>query len=228
MSTLACNTPRFVSSFSEGIPILFMLLTSFSMSGQINIDYQGNAQLQTPSEEQIDFNVRLHAFVDSCMKAPNHLTRYSEQKHTCSAHEEVDIAGLAMEEARHQFIVQNIEVYKQLFIGAEQSMTIVDICENGGFEDDFLYYEGLVSTFTNGSDACEPYNLNGPSVFVPATLPTARRLEIVSSGTDPLVGINRTRFGNKALRLNHRYGHQETCNGDLGVDRILRKFIVTN
>jgi hypothetical protein len=207
--------------------ILFIMLAYIPMFGQNSMDQHGNAKPQSLSKDQIEFNERLDAFVDSCMKDQKLKDQYSEQRHTCIANKEVDITSLAMEEARHQFIVQNIEEYKQLFISAAQSMTSMDICENGGFEDDFLYYEGFVSTFSFGSDSCSPYNSGDPSFFIPATLPTSNRLEIVTSGTDSLVGINRTKFGNKALRINNRYGHNQNCVFHGGVDRITRKFIVT-
>ena len=208
--------------------ILFMMLAYIPMSGQNMIDQHGNAKPQSLSKEQIEFNERLDAFVDSYIKDQKLMDQYSEQRHTCSANKEVDIISLAMEEARHQFIVQNIEEYKQLFMGAEQSVTIMDICENGGFEDDFLYYEGFTSTYEFGSDSCSPHDSSGPSVFVPATLPTTDRFEIVTTGPDPLVGIDQTRFGNKALRINNRYGHSTDCEGNYGIDKLTKKFVVTS
>jgi hypothetical protein len=133
-----------------------------------------------------------------------------------------------MEEARNQFIIQNLAKYKQLIISAEQSMTIMEICDNGEFEQDFLYYEGFTSTYEFGSDSCSPYTSSGPSVFIPATLPTTNRFEIVTSGVDPLVGINRTKFGDKALRINNHYGHSQNCSFNRGVDKITKKFEVTS
>jgi hypothetical protein len=208
--------------------LLFMMLVYIPMFGQNKMDQHGSAQLESLSDEQTEFNVRLQAFVDSCMKDQKLMDRYSGKRHTCSSHDEVDIAGLAMEEARHQFIIQNLEEYKQLFISAEQSMTIMDICDNGGFEQDFLYYEGFTSTYSFGSDSCSPQTNFGPSVFIPAILPTTSRFEIVTSGVDPLVGINRTKFGDKALRINNRYGHgSDLCFPARGIDKITKTFEVT-
>jgi len=204
------------------------MLAYIPMFGQKKMDQHGNAKPQSLSKDQIEFNERLDAFVDSCMKDQKRMDRYSEQSHTCRSHDEVDIVGLAMEEARHQFIVQNLEEYKQRFISAAQSMTVMDICDNGGFEQDFLYYAGFTSTYEFGSDSCSLHDSFGPSVFVPATLPTTNRFEIVTSGADPLVGIVRTKFGDKALRINNRTGHVTTCNGDNGVDKITKKFEVTS
>jgi hypothetical protein len=42
------------------------------------------------------------------------------------------------------------------------------------------------------------------------------------------VGINRTKFGDKALRINSQYGHNQTCWWSGGIDRITRKFVVTS
>jgi hypothetical protein len=207
--------------------ILFMMLAYIPMFGQNIMNQHGNAKTQSLSKEQIEFNERLDAFVDSYMKDQKIMDRYSQQRHTCSAHKEVDTASLVMKEARHQFIVQNLEEYKLLFMSAEQSMTVMDICDNGGFEDDFLYYEGFTSIYSFGSDSCSPHTSFGPSVFIPATLPTTDRFEIVTSGIDPLVGISRTKFGDKALRINNRYGHAITCDGDRGVDKITKTFEVT-
>ena len=219
---------RLVSKIKWRLAVLFMVLTSFSMFGQNNNDSQGNAHLQVNSEEKIEFNVRLDAFVDSCLKDDNHLSHYTEQRHTYLEHEEGDILSLARAEAKCLFIQQNLEEYKHLFIASSRSMTLPDVCDNGGFEQDFLHYEGFVSEFTYGSDTCSPHNSMGPSFFIPATLPTSNRFEIVTSGIDPLVGINQTKFGDKALRINNRYGHIDSCDGDWGIDKITKKFIVTS
>jgi hypothetical protein len=185
-----------LSSLKWPMVVIFMVLTSFPMFGQkiinppekaanarhgqhestaikkeTHLTVSGNNQLQTLTGAQIEFNVRQQAFVDSCMNDQNHLTQYSAQSHTCSADKEVDIASLALEGARNQFVYENLEEYKQLFISAEQSMTIMDICDNGGFEQDFLYYEGFTSIFVNGSDSCSPQTNLGPFVFIPAALP---------------------------------------------------------
>lgn len=248
--TLNPNWPRLVSSRKWRMAILFMMMAYFPMFGQKTIDPQENAakdkqaqhestatlkapptgshHLQTNSEAQKAFNVRLQEYVDSCMNDPIRLTRFAEQKHTCSAHEPLDIESLAKEEARNEFIIQNLEVYKHLFISSSRNVTLPEVCDNGGFEQDFMYYEGFTSTYEFGSDSCSPYNSMGPSVFIPATLPTTNRFEIVTSGVDPLVGINRTKFGDKALRINNRYGHLSNCEGNYGVDRITKTFEVTS
>ena len=98
------------------------------------------------------------------------------------------------------------------------------VCDNGGFESNFQYYKGYVSTYTNGSTTCTPNATWGS----PVTLPVTKRLEIVTSGTDPLVGINMTKFGSKAARINNRYGHGvDQCYGNFGIDKLTKKFKVT-
>ncbi|MBK6355156.1 MAG: hypothetical protein IPF46_17670 [Saprospiraceae bacterium] len=57
--------------------------------------------------------------------------------------------------------------------------------------------------------------------------PVFHRFSIVSSGTDSLVGIPMTKFGNKALRLNHPYGHNDDCTTDFDVNKIVKRFKVT-
>ena len=74
------------------------------------------------------------------------------------------------------------------------------ICDNGGFEQDFLYYIGSTTTYSSGGDNCVALGPDMlPVTYNPATIPSFRRFEIVTSGIDPLVGISRTKFGNKAL-----------------------------
>jgi hypothetical protein len=97
------------------------------------------------------------------------------------------------------------------------------ICDNGGFENDFLYYKGYISTYTSGSNTCTP-NVPG---WTPVTVPVTNRLEIMSSGIDPLIGIQKVKFGNKSLRINNRYGHLQQCEGNYGIDRVTKRFKVT-
>ena len=208
---------------------LFMVLTACPMFGQRILDAQMNAEPQTGIEAQMAFLARIQAQVDSCMTDPSFKDRYAGRKNTGDVYKRWGGTSLAMEEARNHFFLQNLEEYRNSFNSTSRHMTLPDVCDNGGFEQDFLYYEGFTSTFTYGSDSCTPYDSSGPSVFVPATLPTTNRFEIVTSGTDPLVGINRTKFGDKALRINNRYGHtSDRCAGSRGVDKMTKKFEVTS
>ncbi len=102
------------------------------------------------------------------------------------------------------------------------------ICDNGGFEQDFLYYIGSTTTYSSGGDNCVALGPDMlPVTYNPATIPSFRRFEIVTSGIDPLVGISRTKFGNKALLLNNRYGHTAICSPLRDVNKISKRFKVT-
>ncbi|MBK6354646.1 MAG: T9SS type A sorting domain-containing protein [Saprospiraceae bacterium] len=101
------------------------------------------------------------------------------------------------------------------------------ICDNGGFEDGFDYYFGEVTSFQTGSDNCTPSFGGQPATWVSSSLPGFHRFSIVSSGTDSLVSIPMTKFGNKALRLNHPYGHNDDCTTDFDVNKIVKRFKVT-
>ncbi len=108
-----------------------------------------------------------------------------------------------------------------------QSDTLV--CDNGGFEDGFTYYYGSFSSFGSGSDYCNPTAGGNASVFTLTSLPSFRRFEIVSSGTDDLVGISKTKFGSKAAKINSKYGHDNInlCNGLFDINRLIKRFKVT-
>ena len=107
------------------------------------------------------------------------------------------------------------------------------ICDNGGFEDDFQYYEGERTTYFNGSDSCSLVDAaNNPVVWEDVlTLPSAKEFEIVTTGIDPLVGFDMVKFGNKALKLNNQYGHTlpngYSCAGSRGVNKLTKRFKVT-
>jgi hypothetical protein len=149
--------------------------------------------------------------------------------HTCDKHHvvtEEEIKATAAEAEKHAFIQANMDEYMKLYFPQTSNRSVTAdtfICDNGGFENDFLFYKGYVSTFTSGSNTCTP-NVSG---WTPATLPVTNRLEIMTSGTDPLIGIQKVKFGNKSLRINNRYGHDDQCDGDYGIDRVTKRFKVT-
>lgn len=78
--------------------------------------------------------------------------------------------------------------------------------------------------FLKGSNSCIPVVSGVPTVFTSTSLPSSRRFEIVSSGTDNLVGINQTKFGSKAARINYKYGHDGSmsCNGSQDVNKLTK------
>jgi len=143
--------------------------------------------------------------------------------------ENEDMMSMYESELRTQYIQNNMQAYMDAYFGenyASPSSTI-SVCDNGGFEDDFLNYEGFVGTFSKGSDNCNP-NINGqPISWLPVTMPLTNRFQIMSSGIDPLINVQRVKFGDKSLRINNRTGHINACAGDQGIDRIIKTFEVT-
>jgi hypothetical protein len=118
-------------------------------------------------------------------------------------------------------------IYPEIPKLAAQTDTM--ICDNGGFEDDFDYYFGKAGLWLKSNNDCIPLDQNSQAItWNTLTLPEFRRFEITTSGLDTLVGINRTKFGSKALLLNNRYGHISTiCDGHADVDKLIKRFKVT-
>jgi hypothetical protein len=77
------------------------------------------------------------------------------------------------------------------------------ICDNGGFESNFQYYFGEECSYDMGSSTCSPSYYSNPVNWISKSLPSFRRFEIVTTGVDTLTGINRTKFGSKALLINN-------------------------
>ena len=175
----------------------------------------------------------------------NHITRYLSDDaniakakalygHTCDKNHivtEEEIKANAAEAEKHVFIRANMVEYMKLYFPQTSNRSVLTdtfICDNGGFENNFLYYRGYSSTFTNGSNTCVPYLGSTPSVFVPATLPTTREFEIVTTGTDGITGLSKVKFGSKSLKLNDPYSHVDgLCEGDYGVNKLVKRFKVT-
>lgn len=142
-------------------------------------------------------------------------------------HGEIDIELMLKEQAQQEFKRANLERYKKIYFPDAASVTTYpEICDNGGFEDGFLHYEGFISTYTSGSNSCSPISSGSPITYLPTTLPLTNRFEIVTTGTDPLIGIDQVKFGSKALRINNKYGHASNCNGNFGIDKLKKEFIV--
>jgi hypothetical protein len=100
------------------------------------------------------------------------------------------------------------------------------ICDNGGFEDGFSNWNGYHTRYFSGGNLCIPSKNDTPSTWIFDSLPEFRRFEIVSSGIDPLVGIQKTKFGNKSLKINNQYGHLADCQGSGDANKITKTFIV--
>jgi hypothetical protein len=108
------------------------------------------------------------------------------------------------------------------------------ICDNGGFEDDFLYYRGYYGTFRFGSNTCTPLDPNSsPIVYTEAsTLPLFNRFEIVPQSTDILTGYETVLFGDYSLRLNsprtHLTNTNNRCSFLADVNKLTKRFKVTD
>jgi hypothetical protein len=101
------------------------------------------------------------------------------------------------------------------------------VCDNGGFEQDFLYYKFFLTSYHIGSNDCNPTNFINSVTWSNWPAPNPYRFEIVNSGVDQLVGINKTKFGEKALLLNNRYGYYTPCFHDREINKMRKRFKVT-
>lgn len=105
------------------------------------------------------------------------------------------------------------------------------ICDNGGFENEFLYYKGFFAFFDSVGTECQAYSGSTPITWGSIGQPIFRRFEITTNGIDTLTGLNRTKFGSKALLLNNRYGHNissgDPCIPGSDVNMIRKRFKVT-
>ncbi|HHH53502.1 MAG TPA: hypothetical protein ENK91_07570, partial [Bacteroidetes bacterium] len=179
----------------------------------MNFGIQANAQQNTSLQKQV-FEKQMNAYITTQLKEKvQNLKQHPQMFENFDEYTAEDFESLAREELKNEYIRHNMKEYLNTYFSDSQAMVNTDtfVCDNGGFEDDFMYYKGYTSMYDFGSDSCTPYTGypgNGsPSVFIPAQLPTARRFEIVTSGTDPLTGLQKVKFGNKSLRINDRYGH---------------------
>ncbi|HMT54845.1 MAG TPA: T9SS type A sorting domain-containing protein [Saprospiraceae bacterium] len=182
------------------------------------------------SKDQNNFTQRMNDHITRYLSDDTNMAKAKElYGHTCDKHHvvtEEEIKAAAAEAEKHAFIQANMDEYMKIYFPQTASRSVTTdtfICDNGGFENDFLFYKGYISTYTSGSNTCTP-NVPG---WTPVTLPLNRRFQIVNSGIDPLVGINKTKFGSKALKLNSEFGHINTCDGNLGVDKLVKRFKVT-
>ncbi|MBK9108884.1 MAG: hypothetical protein IPM92_11105 [Saprospiraceae bacterium] len=103
------------------------------------------------------------------------------------------------------------------------------ICDNGGFEDGFSYYNGYLSEFLFGfgSGTCTPTKLDLPVTFTLTNMPATHKFAIMSNGIDPVVSVNQTVFGSKSLLLNSYCSHLNNCVHYADINRIKKRFLVT-
>lgn len=193
-----------------------------------------NAQNNSTERAKADFNLRMESYINSQLANPAIMASAKQlYGHTCDK-DHIDTAdeikARVSETERGNFIQANLAEYMRLYFPENShrgSTSDTLICDNGGFEDDFLYYRGYTGLFTNGSNTCTPLYGSNPVSWTPVTMPVTNRFEIMTTGTDPLVGIQKVKFGDKSLRINNKYGHLSTCDGNYGIDRVTKRFKVT-
>ncbi len=198
----------------------------------INLGYVLSAQHNTVNAQQKQvFEKEMNAYIATHLnKEIAEIKQNADLIENFDEYTEEDIRNMAKAYAKDKYIRHNMKDYLNTYFSTPQAMVTTDtfICDNGGFEDDFLYYKGYTATYEFGSNDCTPIYKNGDDVvFTQASLPTNKRFEIVTSGVDDLTGIQRVKFGNKALKINDRHGHIRNCYGDYGIDKIVKRFKVT-
>lgn len=181
-------------------------------------------------QEKLQFEQDMHAFVKfQMLDFESKKKEYLANNHFCEGTpSDATLRTMIEDDLKYQYRVKHKARYEQeIYTSSSISSTQATACDNGGFEQDFLNLEGYTSIFTTGSTTCDPQHGGQPSLFIPSSLPNMNRFEIVNSGTDPLIGIQQTRFGNKALKINSEFGHSSLCTPGRGVDRIVKNFKVT-
>jgi len=208
--------------FTIRVLMMFLLFTMFNF----NLTAQN-----TVEEKKQAFTSNMKTYV------AQHINEKVKQlEKTPYLYEEYDsentglLYDLAKDKLKSEYIRMHQKEYLDTYFSEPQAMVTTDtfVCDNGGFEEDFKFYKGYIATYHHGSSSCTPVDGSGNDiVYTPALLPTNRRFEIVTTGFDPLTGIKKVKFGNKALKINDRYGHTNQCSGDYGVDKIVKRFKVT-
>ncbi len=190
-----------------------------------------NAQNTVNAQQKQVFEKEMNAYIATHLnKEIAEIKQNADLIENFDEYTEEDIRNMAKAYAKDKYIRHNMKEYLNTYFSNPQAMVNADtfVCDNGGFEDDFLYYKGYTATYVFGSSDCTPTDFYGNEVlFTEASLPTNKRFEIVTSGVDDLTGIQRVKFGNKALKINDRHGHTIDCSGDYGVDKIVKRFKVT-
>lgn len=69
----------------------------------------------------------------------------------------------------------------------------------------FCITEDIQGYLLMGVNTCTPLYGSNPVSWTPVTMPVTNRFEIMTTGTDPLVGIQKVKFGDKSLRINNKY-----------------------
>lgn len=187
------------------------------------------------AQNKTDFESKMQQHIQSFLTDNQKVEKWKKENTTpfikLDPTENEDMLNNLVTELKHNFIIANMDEYNRAYFPEEfvSSRVLTDtfICDNGGFESDFLYYKGYSTIYNSGSTTCTPTWLGNPSVYIPSILPTIREFEIVTSGTDAITGIQKVKFGSKALKLNDVYHHSNGgCTGDRAINKIVKRFKV--
>lgn len=222
------RTSNYYQSKKDHISIFLLLLFA------LFTPFVSNAQLDSnKTKAQINFEQRMDKFIRTYIKDSAVIESIKNRPNDIHDHEsfsDEQILDIAKDQAKQKFIITNYDEYLNTYFNNSSLRGSGDtlICDNGGFENDFDYYEGFITVYDYGSDSCAPHDTLGlPATFVQTTMPLTNRFQIVTTGSDPLTGIDQVKFDSKALLLNYRYGHLTQCAGNYGVDRLTKEFKVT-
>lgn len=205
-----------------------MLTGIFTMNGLAHSTSIANLQAHD------SFQQRMDCYVSTFLAQENLLIRvkgeYEDFYYQCEGHEEFMKKAISL--AKTKFVKQHLEEFKRMYMNTKApAMVTTSVCDNGGFENGFTGYSGSSGVFDEGSNSCNPMESGFSTVFTSASLPSGLRFEIVSSGKDTLVGIDKTRFGSKALLINNRYGipngQHDSCWHSTEINKISKEFTVT-
>lgn len=200
--------------------------------------FQSLGQISSPTTDKAknNFTIRMNNHIAKCLDDPEKMAKATTLfGHTCDKNHTVtpeEIKARAAEAEKHAFIQSNMDEYMNIYFPNQPQNslnTTVTICDNGGFEQDFLHYTGFSGTFTHGSNSCTPVDGLFPTTFVQKPLPTLREFEIATQGADPITGLQKVKFGSKSLKINHEYSNSASqCAGLWGINKLKKTFLVTD
>ncbi|MEZ4908234.1 MAG: hypothetical protein R2771_11490, partial [Saprospiraceae bacterium] len=188
--------------------------------------------LAVVAQDASTFDTRMQVYTENYIE--KNAARYTSRSLNMEEGEtitEEDFKLYLTEEAKSKFIHENMKEYLNIYFPTSAMVTGTDtlVCDNGGFEDGFLYYEGYTGLYSSGGITCTPYYGSNPTDFTLVPIPSSRHFEIVTAGKDDLTGIDRVKFGEKAALINNKYGHGNyNCKGDYGIDKLVKRFKVTD
>lgn len=188
-------------------------------------------QAQAPELFEIEVKKYVESTLNDVQKVHEWKVKNTKPLIKLDPTENADMMAMYESELRTQYIQNNMQAYMNAYFGENYAspLSTISVCDNGGFEQNFTHYQGFSGVFDSGSITCTPLSGGQPTVFIQRPLPSFREFEIVTQGIDPITGIQRVKFGNKALKINDPYNHSSgfVCRGDFGVNKVIKTFTVT-